>query len=38
MKTGFKDIDSNIKLNNGELIVIASRPSIGKTTFVLNNL
>lgn len=38
MKTGFKDIDSNIKLNNGELIVIASRPAMGKTTFALNIL
>ena len=38
MKTGFKDLDSNIKLNNGELIVIASRPSMGKTTFALNIL
>ena len=33
MKTSFKDLDSNIKLNNGELIVIASRPSIEKTVF-----
>ncbi len=38
MKTGFKDLDSNIKLNNGELIVIASRPAMGKTTFALNIL
>ena len=38
MKTGFKDIDNNIKINNGELIVIASRPFIGKTTFALNIL
>ena len=31
-------IDTNIKLNNGELIVIASRPGIGKTAFALNIL
>ncbi len=38
MKTGFKDLDNNIKIKNGELIVIASRPSMGKTTFALNIL
>ena len=38
MKTGFKDLDHLIKLNKGELIIIASRPKIGKTTFVLNIL
>ena len=31
-------MDTNIKLNNGELIVIASRPGIGKTAFALNIL
>ncbi len=38
MKTGFKDLDNIIKLNKGELIVIASRPGMGKSTFVQNIL
>lgn len=38
MKTGFKDLDDVIKVNKGDLIVIASRPAMGKTTFVLNIL
>ena len=34
---GFKDIDKRIGgFNNGELIIIAGRPSMGKTTFALN--
>lgn len=38
MNTGFKDLDEIIDLKKGELIVIASRPSMGKSTFVLNIL
>lgn len=38
MKTGFKDLDSIIKLNRGELTVVASRPAMGKSTFVQNVL
>ena len=36
MKTGFKELDNIIKLNKNELIVIASRPAMGKSTFVQN--
>ena len=36
MKTGFKELDSKIKMKNGELIIIGSRPAMGKTTFVEN--
>ena len=38
MKTGFKDLDEIIKVNKGGLIVVASRPAMGKSTFVLNIL
>ena len=38
MNTGFKDLDEIIKVNKGDLIVVASRSSIGKSTFVLNVL
>lgn len=38
MKTGFKNLDRIIKLNRGELIVVASRPAMGKSTFVQNIL
>ena len=38
MKTGFKDLDNLINLNKGELMVIASRPAMGKSTFALNIL
>nr|YP_009500401.1 replication helicase subunit [Gracilariopsis heteroclada]AXE43563.1 replication helicase subunit [Gracilariopsis heteroclada] len=35
--SGFRQIDDLIKgLQNGDLIVIAGRPSIGKTSFVIN--
>ncbi len=36
MKTGFKNLDEVIEIKKGELIVIASRPAMGKTTFALN--
>lgn len=36
MKTGFKELDNIIKLNKNELIVIASRPAMGKSTFIQN--
>lgn len=37
LSTGFEYIDNSIKgLNAGELIVIASRPQMGKTTLLLN--
>ena len=37
LKTGFADLDElTAGLQPGELIVLASRPSIGKTTFALN--
>jgi len=35
--TGFKDLDRILAgLHNSDLIIVASRPSIGKTTFALN--
>ena len=38
MNKGFKDLDEIIDLKKGELVVIASRPAMGKSTFVLNIL
>ena len=38
MNAGFKDLDEIIDLKKGELVVIASRPAMGKSTFVLNIL
>lgn len=38
MTTGFKDLDEIIKVNKGDLIVVASRLAMGKSTFVLNIL
>jgi replicative DNA helicase len=37
VKTGFDDLDSVITgLHNGDFIVVAGRPSMGKTSFALN--
>lgn len=38
MNIGFKELDEIIDLKKGELVVIASRPAMGKSTFVLNIL
>ncbi|MCK9478806.1 MAG: exonuclease domain-containing protein [Firmicutes bacterium] len=36
MKTGFADLDRCIgKINNGELIILAGRPAMGKTTLTM---
>ncbi|WP_259292911.1 replicative DNA helicase [Candidatus Nasuia deltocephalinicola] len=37
ISTGFKDLDNIIKkINGGDLLIIAGRPSMGKTSFSLN--
>lgn len=37
LKTGFKELDKSISgLNKGELIIIAGRPGMGKTSLALN--
>ena len=38
MKTGFKDLDKIVKIERGDLIIIASRPAMGKTTLAQNIL
>jgi len=38
IKTGFKTLDKIVKMCPGDLILIAGRPSMGKTTFGLNVL
>ena len=35
--TGFKDLDNKLQgLQNGDLVVVAGRPSMGKTSFAMN--
>lgn len=36
MQTGYKDLDNIIELTRKDLVVIGSRPAIGKTTLALN--
>jgi len=36
IKTGFFDLDSLMKLKKGQLVTLAGRPGMGKTTFALN--
>jgi len=38
VKTGFDDLDSIMQINKGDLIVVASRPAMGKSTLALNIL
>lgn len=38
IKTGFYDLDNILKMNNGDLIVLAGRPSMGKTAAGLDIL
>ena len=38
MKTGFDDLDSIMQINKGDLIIVASRPAMGKSTLALNIL
>lgn len=38
MKTGFKDLDKIVKIERGDLIIIASRPAMGKSTLAINIL
>ena len=38
MKTGFKDLDNIVKIKGGDLIIVASRPAMGKTTLAQNIL
>lgn len=34
MHTGFKSLDEIIEINKGDLVIVASRPAMGKTSFV----
>lgn len=36
MKTGFNKLDKIIEINKGDLIIVASKPAMGKTSLVCN--
>jgi len=36
VKTGFPDLDKRLKMRPGNLIILAARPGVGKTTFAFN--
>lgn len=36
MKTGFWDLDWKVKFEGGKLIVLGSRPAMGKSTLAIN--
>ena len=38
LKTGFEELDKIVQMNQNDLIVVASRPAMGKSTFVSNIL
>lgn len=41
MKTGFNDLDNIMEMNRGDLVIVASRPGMGKSTLaltILNNV
>lgn len=38
IKTGFETLDNKMMMNNGDLVVLAARPSMGKTALAVNML
>lgn len=38
IRTGMQSLDEKMAMNNGDLVVVAARPSMGKTNLVLNML
>ncbi len=36
VKTGFIDVDDYVSMRSGDLVIVAARPSMGKTAFALN--
>lgn len=36
MQTGYNELDKIIEINKGDLIIVAARPAMGKTSFVSN--
>lgn len=36
MKTGFNKLDKIIEINKGDLIIVASKPAMGKTSLACN--